>query len=139
MLNSSKRKANSFETDNGKEFVHKLLKFLELEKIKRYSRSTSKAPAFVEIINRTHRNLLKKLVFEKRKDNWMDEKKSIVSKPKIIHSTNKATPTQASLKKNKEHVYNNILDRKKLKPSIEIDELVRIETITQVIHEAVPS
>ena len=36
------------------------------------------------------------------------------------------TPTQASLKKNEESVYNNVLDdRKKLKPKFKIDEIVR--------------
>ena len=57
----------------------------------------------------------------------MDEINSVKNKYKSKkHSTIKIAPTQASLKKNEEHVSMNILDkRKKLKSKFQKDELVR--------------
>ena len=64
ILNSSKRKPNVLETDDGKEYVIKILNaFLNKNNIKRHSRSTDKGDVFAERYKRTMKNLLKKLVF----------------------------------------------------------------------------
>ena len=54
--------------------------FLKLNNIHHYSRYTSKGAVFVEIFNRTLRNLLKKPVFEKGRASWIDELQSVVKK-----------------------------------------------------------
>ena len=88
--------------------------FLNNNNIKHYSRFTHLGGIFVERFNRTLRNLLRKLVFEKGDSNWVDFL-SIVTKhyDNKIHSSTKLTPIEASLKKNEGYVYPNLLDKRK--------------------------
>ena len=128
ILKSSKRKPNLIETDDGSEFVNKLFtNLLNNKNIKRYSRNTSLGAVFAERFNRTIRDLLKKPVFEKGNGNWIDVLPTITKQyNNRIHSSNKLTPIQASLKKNEGFVYKNLLDkRKKVTPKFQINDLVR--------------
>ena len=66
ILTNSKRKPNLIESDRGKEFYNKIFQdFLNKNNIKIYSRNSSYAAVFAERFNRTIRDLLKKIVFEK--------------------------------------------------------------------------
>ena len=128
ILTSSKRKPNLIETDRGKEFYNNIFQdFLNKNDIKLYSRNTSLGAVFAERFNRTIRDLLKKIVFEKGDGNWIDILQTITKQyNNRIHSSTKLTPIQASLKKNEGYVYKNLLDkRKKLKPKFQINDLVR--------------
>ena len=64
--------------------------YLKSQKIKRYSRYTSKGAVFAERFNRTIRNLLKKPVFENGDANWIDTLDSIIKKyNNTMHSSTK--------------------------------------------------
>ena len=66
ILISSKRKLNLIESDRGKEFYKNIFQdFLNKNDIKLYSRNSSYRAVFSERFNRTIRDLLKKIVFEK--------------------------------------------------------------------------
>ena len=161
ILISSKRKPNLIETDRGKEFYNNIFQdFLNKNNIKLYSRNSSYAAVFAERFNRTIRDLLKKLVFEKGDGNWIDVLPTITKQyNNRVHSSTKLTPIQASLKKNEGFVYKNILDkRNKIKPKYEIGDLVRtadlkktfskgdttnwsykLYKITEIINDTIPS
>ena len=120
-MTNSKRKPNLIETDRGKEFFNNIFQdFLNKNNIKLYSRNSSYGAVFAERFNRTIRDLLKKIVFERGDANWIDVLPTITKKyNNRIHSSTKLTPIQASLKKNEGYVCKNLLDkRKKLKPKI---------------------
>ena len=128
ILTNSKRKPNLIESDRGKEFYNNIFQdFLNKNNIKLYSRNTSIGAVFAERFNRTIRDLLKKIVFEKGDGNWIDILQTITKQyNNRIHSSTKLTPIQASLKKNEGYVYKNLLDkRKKVKPKFQINDLVR--------------
>ena len=128
ILINSKRKPNLIETDRGKEFYNNIFQdVLNKNDIKLYSRNTSLGAVFAERFNRTIRDLLKKIVFEKGDGNWIDILQTITKQyNNRIHSSTKLTPIQASLKKNEGYVYKNLLDkRKKVKPKFQINDLVR--------------
>ena len=128
ILINSRRKPNLIETDRGKEFYNNIFQdFLNKNDIKLYSRNTSLGVVFAERFNRTIRDLLKKIVFEKGDGNWIDILQTITKQyNNRIHSSTKLTPIQASLKKNEGYVYKNLLDkRKKVKPKFQINDLVR--------------
>ena len=73
ILMTSKRKPNLIESDRGKEFYKKIFQdFLNKNNIKIYSRKSSYGAVFAERFNRTIRDLLKRLVFEKGDGNWID-------------------------------------------------------------------
>ena len=73
ILISSKRKPNLIETDRGKEFYNNIFQdFLNKNDIKLYSRNSSYGAVFAERFNRTMRDLLKKIVFERGDANWID-------------------------------------------------------------------
>ena len=161
ILINSKRKPNLIETDRGKEFYNNIFQdFLNKNNIKLYSRNSSYGAVFAERFNRTIRDLLKKLVFEKGDGNWVDILPTITKQyNNRIHSSNKLTPIQASLKKNEGFVYKNLLDkRKKVKPKFQINDLVRtadlkktfskgdttnwsykLYKITETINDTIPS
>ena len=128
ILISSKRKPNFIESDRGKEFYNNIFQdFLNKNDIKLYSRNSSYGSVFAERFNRTIRDLLKKIVFERGDANWIDVLPKIKKQynTRILSST-KLTPIQASLKKNEGFAYKNILDkRNKIKPKYEIGDLVR--------------
>ena len=139
ILISSKRKPNLIESDRGKEFYNNIFQdFLNKNSIKLYSRNSSVGAVFAERFNRTIRDLLKKIVFEKGDAKWIDVLPLITKQyNNRIHSSTKLTPIQVSLKKNKGYVYKNILDkRKKLKPKYEIGNLVRTADIKKMFSKS---
>ena len=161
ILISSKRKPNFIESDRGKEFYNNIFQdFLNKNNIKLYSRNSSYGAVFAERFNRTIRDLLKRLVFEKGDGNWIDVLPTITKQyNNRVHSSTKLTPIQASLKKNEGFVYKNILDkRNKFKAKYEIGDLVRtadlkktfskgdttnwsykLYKITEIINDTIPS
>ena len=161
ILTSSKRKPNLIETDRGKEFYNNIFQdFLNKNDIKLYSRNSSYGAVFAERFNRTIRDLLKKIVFEKGDANWIDVLPTITKQyNNRIHSSTKLSPKDASLKKNEGYVYKNLLDkRKKVKPKFQINDLVRtadlkktfskkdttnwsykLYKITEIINDTIPS
>ena len=158
---SSKRKPNLIESDRGKEFYNNIFQdFLNKNKIKLYSRNSLYGAVFAERFNRTIRDLLKKIVFEKGDANWIDVISTITKQyNNRIHSSTQLTPIQASLKKNEDYVYKNLLDKgKKVKPKFQINDLVRtsdlrklfskrdttnwsykLYKITEIINDTIPS
>ena len=128
IIRNSKRKPSLVETDRGKEFYNNIFQdFLNKNNIKLYSRKSSVGAAFAERFNRTIRDLLKRPVFEKGDRKWIDILPTITRQyNNRIHSSNKLTPIQASLKKNEGYVYKILLDkRKKITPKFQINDLVR--------------
>ena len=128
--------------------------------IHHYSRFTDKDPSIAERVFRTIRNLLKKPIFLACNPNWLSEIPSSVKQyNKTIHHSIKKTPVQASKKANEKIVYNNLKDnRENQKPKFKLGDLVRtsdirkvfskgdstnysykIYTITEVIHDTIPS
>ena len=161
ILINSKGSPNLIETDRGKEFYNNIFQdFLNKNNIKLYSRNTSLGAVFAERFNRTIRDLLKKVVFEKSDGNWIDVLPTITKQyNNRIHSSTKLSPKDASLKKNEGFVYKNLLDkRNKIKPKFQINDLVRIADlkktfskgattnwsyklykITEIINDSIPS
>ena len=161
ILISSKRKPGLIESDRGKEFYNNIFQdFLNKNNIKLYSRNSSYGAVFSERFNRTIRDLLKKIVFERGDANWIDILPTITKQYNIrIHSSTKLTPIQASVKKNEGYVYQNLLDkRKKIKPKFQVNDLVRtadlkktfskgdttnwsskLYKITEIINDTIPS
>ena len=125
IIKSSKRKPNMIETDRGKDFYNSTFKnLLKLDNINHYSRYTSRGAVFVEISNRTLRNLLKKPAFEKGKASWIDELPSTIKKyNNTIHHSTKFTPNQASKTINEDEVYFNLSDKRK---SVNLNILLEI-------------
>ena len=124
----SNSKPKNLKSDRGKEFYNNTFQnLLKINKINHYSRYTDKGPPVVERFNRTIRDMLKKPIFLNGDANWINIIPTIINKyNNKIHSTIKLTPIQASLKENKEYVYQNLLDiRKKIKHKYEINDLVR--------------
>ena len=125
---SSKRSPNLIESDRGREFYNNIFQdFLNKNNIKLYSRNSSFGAIFAERFNRTIRNLLKKVVFEKGDANWIDILPTITKQyNNRVHLSTKLSPKDASIKKNEGYVYKNLLDkRKRIKPKYKIDDLVR--------------
>ena len=161
ILINSKRSPNLIETDRGKEFYNNIFQdFLNKNNIKLYSRISSYGAVFAERFNRTIRDLLKKIVFERGDANWIDVLPTITKQyNNRIHSSTKLSPKDASLRKNEGYVYKNLLDkRKKVKPKFQINDLVRtadlkrtfskgdttnwsykLYKITEIINDTIPS
>ena len=160
-LISSKISPNLIEIDRGEEFYNNIFQdFLNKNNIKLYSRKTSLGAVFAERFNRTIRDLLKKIVFERGDAKWIDILPTITKQHNNkIHSSTKLTPIQASLKKNEGYIYKNLLDkRKKIKPKNEIGDLVgtadlkktfsksnttnwsyKLYKITEIFNDTIPS
>ena len=161
ILINSKRKPNLIETDRGEEFYNNIFQdFLNKNNIKLYSRKSSYGAVFAERFNRTIRDLLKKIVFERGDANWIDLLPTITKQyNNRVHSSTKLSPKDASLKKNEGYVYRNLLDkRNKIKPEFQINDLVRtadlkrtfskgdttnwsykLYKITEIINDTIPS
>ena len=125
---SSKTRPNLIESDRGKEFFNNIFQnFLNKNNIIFDSRNSSYGAVSAERFNRTIRDLLKRLVFEKGDGNWIDVLKTITKQyNNRTHSSTKLTHIQATSKKNEGYVYKNILNkRKKIKPKYEIRDLAR--------------
>ena len=128
ILLSSKRSPNLIESDRGREFYNNIFQdFLNKNNIKLYSRNSSYGAVFAERFNRTIRDLLKKIVFEKGDANWIDILPTITKQyNNRVHSSTKLSPEDASSKKNEGYVYKKLLDKRtKIKPKYKIDDLVR--------------
>ena len=140
ILISSKSKPNLIETDRGKEFYNNIFQdFLNKNDIKLYSRNSSYGAVFAERFNRTIRDLLKKIVFERGDANWIDILPTITKQyNNRIHSSTKFSPIQGSLKKNEGFVYKNLLDkRKKVKPKFQINDLVRTADLKKTFQKVI--
>ena len=73
ILETSERKSNLIETDDGSEFVIKIFtNLLNKNNIKIYSRYTSLGAVYAERIQRTTREFLEKPVFQSGSVNWVD-------------------------------------------------------------------
>ena len=128
ILISSKRSANLFETDRGKEFYNNIFQdFLNKNNTKIYSRNSSYGAVFAERFNRTIKDLLEKIVFEQGDAKWVDILPTITKQyNNKVHSSTKISPKDASLKKNEGFVYKNLLDKRmKITPRFQINDLVR--------------
>ena len=158
---SSKRKPGSIETDRGKEVYENIFQdFLNKNKIKIYSRNSSYGAVFAERFNRTIRDLLKKIVFEQGDAKWIDVLPKIAKQCIFrIRLSTKVTPIQASLKKNEEFVYKNLInERKKITTKFQINDLLRtvdlkkafskgdttkwsynLYKITEIVNDTIPS
>ena len=137
-LISSKRKPNLIETDRGKEFYNNIFQeFLNKNNINLYSRNSSYGAVFAERFNRTIRDLLKKVVFERGDANWIDVLPAITKQyNNRIHSSTKLSPKDASFKKNEGFVYKNSLDkRKKVIPKFQINDLVRVADLKKTFSK----
>ena len=136
---NSKRKPNLIESDRGKEFYNNIFQdFLNKNNIKLYSRNSSYGAVFAERFNRTIRDLLKKIVFERGDANWIEVLPTITKQyNNRIHSSTKLSPKDASLKKNEGYVYKNLLDkRKKITPKFQINELVRVADLKKTFSKS---
>ena len=137
MINS-KRKPNLIESDRGEDFYNNIFQdFLNKNNIKLYSRDSSYGAVFAERFNRTIRDLLKKIVFEQGDAKWIDKLPTITKQyNNRLHSSTKLTPIHASLKKNEGYFYKILLDkRKKIKPKVQINNLVRTADIKKTFSE----
>ena len=122
LLLNSKRKPKLFETDRGTEFYNSIFQiFSNTNNNKHYCRNTSIGAVFAERFNRTNRDLLKGLVFERGNANWIDVL------PTITDSSINLTPTKASLKKSEDCVYQNLLDKRKKKQNQNINFTIYLE------------
>ena len=161
ILTTSKRKPFKIESDRGTEFYNSIFQnFLKSKNIHHYSRFTDKGSSIAERVIRTVRNLLKKPVFERGNSDWLSELPSVIKQyNNTLHHSIKMTPNQASKKSNERKVYSNLQDRRvKQQPKYDLGQLVRtadikrvfskgdstnwsykIYTITEVIHDTVPS
>ena len=161
ILSTSKRKPLKLESDRGSEFYNSIFQnFLKSKNIQHYSRYTDKGPSIAERVIRTVRNLLKKPVFEKGNADWLSELPSVIKQyNNTIHHSIKMTAIQASEKINEKLVFSNLRDdRVKQQPKFKLGQLVRtadikrvfskgdstnwsykLYTITEVIHDTVPS
>ena len=138
ILISSKRKPNLIESDRGKEFYNNNFRdFLNKNNIKIYSRNTSLGAVFAEKFNRTIRDLLTKIVFERCDANWIDVLRTITKQyTNRIHSLTKLSPKDASLKKNEGFAYKNLLDkRKKITPKFQINDVVRVADLKKTFSK----
>ena len=161
ILSSSKRKPLKIESDRGSEFYNSIFQnFLKSKNIHHYSRFTDKGPSIAERVIRTIRNLLKKPIFLKGNAEWVSELSSVIKQyNNTIHSSTKMTPIQASKRVNEKEVFSNLRDvRIKRQPKFKLGQLVRtadikkvfskgdstnssykLDTITEVIHDTIPS
>ena len=139
ILISSKRKPNLLEGDRDRGFYNTIFQdFLNKNNIKLYSRKSSFGSVFAERFNRTIRDLLKKIVFERGDGNWIDVLPTITKQYKNrVHSSKKLSPKDASLKKNEGYVYKNLLHkRKKIKPKFQMNDLVRTADLKKTFSKS---
>ena len=161
ILSKSKRKPLKIESDRGLEWYNSIFQnFLKVKNIQHYSRFTDKDPSIAERVIRTIRNLLKKPIFLAGKADWFSELPSVIKQyNNTIHHSTKMTPVQASKKSNEKLVDSDLQDRRvKQQPKYKLGQLVRtadikkvfskgdstnfnylLYTITQVIHDTIPS
>ena len=117
IITSSKSKPNLIATDRAKEFYDKFFQnFLNKNNTKVCSRNASLGDVFAEIFNRSVRDLLIKLVFEREDGTWNDILPTLRKQDNNrVHSFKNLSPIQASLENNEVFVYHNLLDKRKKK------------------------
>ena len=138
IIKTSRRKPSLLETDDGKEYVNKLLsEFLNDNNIERYSRYTDKGAVFAERFNRTLKNLYKKPVFGKGNADWLSELQSVIKQYiYTIHSSTKMKPIDASKKSIEKLVYSNLKDNREIqKAKFKLGQLVRTADIKRVFSK----
>ena len=138
LIINSKRKPNLFESDRGREFYNNIFQdFLNRNNSKMYSRKSSYGAVFAERFNRTIRDRLKKVVFEKGVANWIDVLPKITKQyNNRVHSSTKLSLKDASLKKNEGYVYKTLLDkRNKIKPKFQLNEFVRVADLKKTFSK----
>ena len=91
---SSKRNPNLIESDRGKDFYNSTFQsFLKNINIKHYSKNSSFGAVSAECFNRTIRDLLKRVVFEKCDSKCIDVLPTLTKQNNNrIHSSTKLTP-----------------------------------------------
>ena len=111
----SKRKPNLIESSRGKEFYNNIFQdFLKKNNIKLYSKKSSYGAIFAERFNRTVKDLIKKIVFEQSDAKWIDILHTITKQyNNRVNTSKKLSPKDASLKRNNDYVYKNLLDKRK--------------------------
>ena len=161
VLSKPKRKPLKIESDRGTESYKSVFQnLLKSKNIHHHSRYTDKGPSIAERVIKTIRNLLKKPVFLAGNADWLTELPSVIKQYKnTIHHSFKMIPIQTSKSSNKKTVYSNLKDnRHKKKPKFKLGDIVRtadiksvfskgdstncsykLYTITEVIHDSVPS
>ena len=161
ILSLSKRSPIKIHSDRGKEFHNSVFQnFLKLKNIDLYSTYTDKGAVIAERVNKTIRNLLKKLVFERGDSRWLELLPIITKKyNNTIHHSTKFTPVEASKSINEDEVFFNLRDkRKKRNPKYKLNDLVRtadkrnifskfdstnwsynLYKITEIIDDTIPS
>ena len=161
ILIKSKRKPIKIESDRGSEFYNSIFQnFLKSKNIHHFSRFTDKGPSIAERVIRTVRSLLKKPIFLAGNADWLSELPSVIKQyNNTTHHSIKMTPNQASKKSNEKKVFDNLRDdRQKQRPKYKLGQLIRtadikrvfskgdstnwnykLYTITEVIHENIPS
>ena len=105
--------------------------------IKQYSGYSSFGSLLVEEYNRAVRDLLKRPVFEKGDDIWIDV---LPTKTKQynnrVHSSTKLTPIRASLKNTKDMFTKSLLDKlQKGKPTFQINNVVRVADLKKTFSK----
>ena len=136
ILLSSKTKPKLIGTDRGKEFYYRIFQKLSNNNSnKHYSRNSSIAGVFAERFIRTIRNFIKRRVFLKGDETWVDILPEITKQyNNTKHSSIKLTALQRSLKRNERYVYQILLDkRKKIKLKFEVNYLVRTSDLKKTI------
>ena len=161
ILTTSERKPLKLERDRGSEFYNSIFQnFLKTKNIHHYSRFTDKRPSIAERVIRTIGNLLKKPIFEKGRADWLSELPSVIKQyNNTIRTSTKVTPLQVLEKSNEKAVFDNLrYYRQKQRPKLKLGDLLRtaeikrvsskgdstnwsykLHTITEVIHNSVPS
>ena len=117
ILISLTRKPKLIETDDGGEFVNKILSdFSHKNNFKPYKRYTSLGAVLAERFDTTIRDLPKRPVFEKGDSSWVFlfpiKRKQYNNRTDF---STKPTPTEGSLKKNEGYVYQIIIEKPKKK------------------------
>ena len=125
-----------FSRDNHPKVIA-ISRFSRDNNIKLYSRNSSYGAVFAERFNRTIKYLPKQILSEQGDAKWIDVLPNITKQyNNRIHSSNKLTPIQASLKKNEGYVYKNLLDkRKKIKPNYQINDLIRTVDLKRIFSK----
>ena len=161
ILSSSKRSPVKIQSDRGLEFYNSIFQnFLKTKNIHHHLRITDKGRSIAERMIRTIRKLLKKPLVLAGNADWLSKLPSVIKQYiNTIHHSIKMTPNQASKKSNEKEVYSNLQYRRiKQQPKYMLRQLVRtadtkrvfskgdstnwsnrIYTITEIIHDTIPS
>ena len=109
-----RKKTELLEGDRNRGLINSIFRnFLKKNSISFYSIITSLGAVFAERFNRTIRDVLEKVVFQKGDANWIDLLPTITKQYKNrLKSSTKLTPIQASLNYDAGFVYEKFLDKR---------------------------